>query len=166
MKIRHLLLLPFLAALALATPGQAQTDASQSFLELRGKLNEALLDVYGGELPQDAGVQMDENWRSNVQQMPQQAVHGLQKPEFAVDPGHLAGAIGQGRGLLEHIAALEMLAAQRAGNVIGAQSWRAVITLPRFADPEQGALCCSSRRTKCARLRWARCSPVNTWAGR
>jgi|GEM_PF-6953198 len=140
MNIRHLFLLPLCAVLSFATSGQAQTDASQSFLELRGKLNEALLDVYGGDLSQNAGVQMDESWRSDVQQMPQTAMHGLQKPNFAVDPGQIAGAIGQGRGLLEHIAALEMLAAQRAGDVTGAQSWRAVITLPRFADPEQGAL--------------------------
>ncbi len=52
----------------------------------------------------------------------------------------LAAAIGTGRGALQQIAALEMLANQRSGQVAAAQAWRDVVTLPAFANADEGGL--------------------------
>src|SRR6202000_144616 len=51
-----------------------------------------------------------------------------------------AGQIGVARGRLQHVAALAMLQCQKSGNFSGAQQWRALITLPQFANGVDSAM--------------------------
>ena len=51
-----------------------------------------------------------------------------------------AAQVGQDRARLQHVLALEMLRAQRAGQIAEAREWRSSITLPRYADGEENAL--------------------------
>ena len=51
-----------------------------------------------------------------------------------------AAQIGMLRGVLQQVAALEMLQQQNAGNIAEAREWRSVIALPKYANAVDGAL--------------------------
>ena len=59
---------------------------------------------------------------------------------------------------LQHVAALEMISNQRAGNIEAAREWRSIISLPKFANSVEGALALqrlggsSTQRTEVSRL--------------
>jgi hypothetical protein len=59
-----------------------------------------------------------------------------------IDKGNLSTAaqIGQARALIEHVAALETLRCQKAGDLQQAQAWRTLITLPQFANSVPGEM--------------------------
>jgi high-affinity iron transporter len=59
-----------------------------------------------------------------------------------IDKEHLSTAaqIGQARARIEHIAALETLRCQKAGELLQAQAWRTLITLPQFANSVSGEM--------------------------
>lgn len=52
----------------------------------------------------------------------------------------VARQVGSWQGKLQHACALEMLAAQRAGDIERARAWRALIALPKHANAVEGAL--------------------------
>ena len=52
----------------------------------------------------------------------------------------IAAQIGMARGILQQVAALEMLQEQSAGNIAKAREWRSVIALPKYANAVDGAL--------------------------
>ncbi len=52
----------------------------------------------------------------------------------------VARQVGGWQGKLQHACALEMLAAQRAGDIERARAWRALIALPKHANAVEGAL--------------------------
>ncbi len=49
-------------------------------------------------------------------------------------------ALGFMQARLQHVAALEMISNQRAGNIDSAREWRSIIMLPKFANSVEGAL--------------------------
>ncbi len=51
-----------------------------------------------------------------------------------------AESLGFLQARLQHVAALEMIASQRAGQVEAAREWRSIIKLPKFANSVDGAL--------------------------
>ena len=61
--------------------------------------------------------------------------------DFRVDSKEgLAALLGTTRGALQQAAALEMLDHQRAGRAAQAEAWRVMITLPQFANADDGGL--------------------------
>jgi high-affinity iron transporter len=130
-----------------ASTNLARDDVSITFTASQSQIEELLLDSLGNRLDaQDwaAFEQMDASfgpilqspaakdlWTSTVESTRDaepNGAHGL-----AVFSGEFAA-------ILQHIAALEMLDRQRHGDVAGAQSWRAVIALPKHANAIEGAL--------------------------
>jgi len=128
------------ALVLLAFSASASAEITEDFTAAQLRLNEVLLDVYAGTeiAPERAPEKELQDLRPGLQSpAARRIVDGALKT--------LAGAkmprqIGMTRGLLQHIAALEMLQRQRAGRVIEARDWRSVIALPKYANAVDGAL--------------------------
>ncbi len=138
MKLRSLLLL-CAASLAFGTaPARAQ-DFADAVHDVESRLDDAALDVHAGTLTPEGLVPVDAAFAALRPIVKDPATLALldEKPAGDTAPGVL---IGQDRARLQHVLVLEMLRAQRAGQVNEAREWRAQITLPRYASGEENAL--------------------------
>ncbi len=132
-----------LAALALPVNLRAAAALSDDFHGIQSKLNETLLDVYSGASETNLSAQISKDMARL-----KSYVDGYDAPSDAGKilaaplPAQLsdAGKIGVARARLQHIAALAMLECQKSGNFSGAQQWRALITLPQFANGVDSAM--------------------------
>ncbi|HEV7402327.1 MAG TPA: FTR1 family protein [Chthoniobacteraceae bacterium] len=117
----------------------AFADGSDDFAALQQKLNDSILDLYAGEkiapetlplatLPALAPRLESAGARRLVAEFQQQANRSP------------AQQIGAARGLLQHLAALEMLHRQHVGRVDDTRAWRSFIALPKYANAVDGAL--------------------------
>jgi high-affinity iron transporter len=115
-------------------------DTSDNFSALQLRLNDTLLDVYAGATiaPENAPAKSLLQLRAGLQS--EAAWRLLDDAAKRFTNVNLPQQVGATRGLLQHIAALEMLQGQTAGNIAGTQSWRAVIALPKYANAVDGAL--------------------------
>jgi len=119
----------------------ARADMADDFHALQQQLNSALLDVYGGELDPATVQHLTRAWQAVNADAGDGAAHALAVTNSSY--GSLAEAaarIGGSRSLLQHLAALEMLRNQRAGQPARAQAWRVLITLPQFANADDGGI--------------------------
>jgi high-affinity iron transporter len=110
---------------------------TEDFHQAQEKLGEVLLDSYAGDRApgQFAVVEQGLNTLSQYLKSPEGRTMADRRTE-----GTLAQQIGIQRALLQHVAALEMLQAQRAGDLSTAQNWRALISLPKFASEQDSTL--------------------------
>ncbi len=109
--------------------------------QLQDKLDSSILDVYEGQVPAQAGQDMSKAWEAVASSLTSKEARALVPTNFSTtDPSAMAAKIGASRGELQQIAALEMLEDQRAGRVQQTQTWRDMITLPKFANADEGAL--------------------------
>lgn len=136
--IRHGFLCGLLVLFALIST--AFGDVTDDFSTLQLQLNETLLDVYAGTAiePGNVPAQMLEGLGSSLQsdagqRLVDSAVRGAAKTSPAAQ-------VGMARGTLQHVAALEMLQRQSAGDIAAAREWRSVIALPKYANAVDGAL--------------------------
>ena len=136
-------LLAFVAA-ALLCPGavRAQGKAAADVHQLQERLDGAILDAYEGNVPPETAAGLDEAWQAVAGDLTDDTARSLVVAGFSstVSPDEMAAKIGESRARLQQIAALEMLANQRAGRVPETQAWRDLITLPKFANADDGAL--------------------------
>jgi high-affinity iron transporter len=141
---RLLLLLPAIAFLA-AAPLRAEADLLNRVSSVEEEFNAVAVDLLGGKVPADdwnkavassGRLQADLNDPSARTEWND----GLSAKEPADNLGGLATTLGNGRGRLQHTLALEMLAAQKTGDLEQARAWRALIKLPRHANAVEGAL--------------------------
>ena len=120
-----------------------RADAIDESLVLQNVFDEALLDIHGGRWSPTIAA--------SLQQVQEQFGQTLTNPEArelwnAPLPASLEGvlftaeAIGFMQARLQHVAALEMISNQRAGNIGAAREWRSIIRLPKFANSVEGAL--------------------------
>ncbi len=121
-------------------PAVACADVTDDFSGVQLKLNDALLDIYGDA----ASVPTDTPEKLLAELRPRLRSEAAQR---LVDETIRAGAteslprqIGNARGILLHVAALEMIERQTAGKIAEAQAWRAMIALPKYANAVDGAL--------------------------
>ncbi len=132
--------LGLVAGLCLGQAALAEPIAD-AFTALQQRTDEALVDLYSDVAKPESADELAKRWdelRALVRAPTLAAVGPI--TFGSADPVGLAEAIGRARAQLQHVAALETLAAQREGNVPSAQVWRSLITLPRFSDPSEGAL--------------------------
>jgi high-affinity iron transporter len=130
----------YVALAFLAVAGIARADVTEDFSALQLRLNDELLDVYAGTEvgPENAPAQALKALRPNLRSpAAQQLVDAVTKGN---EPGSIAQQIGRARGVLQHVAALEMLQRQSAGKIEEAREWRASIALPKYANAVDGAL--------------------------
>jgi high-affinity iron transporter len=138
------------AAIAIAfcavTP-PARSDMPADFEAIQSQVEEVLLDSLGNRLdPQDwAALQQTE--RTFAGELQSAAARALWAASTATmrdaepkEATRVAKFCGTLHAVLEHAAALEMLGHQRQGDTVGAQTWRAVIALPKHANAVEGAL--------------------------
>jgi high-affinity iron transporter len=116
-------------------------DVMDDFHTVQGQLDSSILDVYDGtNLPQSAQA-IAKAWQALRVDLTDDTARSLVPDDLSfTSPADLAGKIGTGRAQLEQIAALEELAHQRASQVVEAQAWRDLITLPQFANADDGGL--------------------------
>lgn len=118
----------------------ASAEVTDDFSALQARLNETLLDVYAG-----TGITADSSPLKALRELPPQLQNPAAAKLIEADAQRLEGAsvarqIGMARGILQHVAALEMLQRQRGGKVVDARDWRSVIALPKYANAVDGAL--------------------------
>lgn len=115
-----------------------RADVSDSFHQVQSTLDDGMLDVLAGQPPAqddrvEAALAMLAPW-----------IKGGEAGDLLKAPmpsgASPAFKMGLARGRLQHVAALEMIRCQAAGDLVEAQAWRAVITLPEFAGGVDGAL--------------------------
>jgi high-affinity iron transporter len=132
-----------LSFLVLASFLEVRADVIDDSAALQDVFDESLLDIHG------------ERWSPALAERLQQArekfIKVLTDPEARElwtaplpasidDPLPTAEALGFMQARLQHVAALEMLSNQRAGNIDSAREWRSIIKLPKFANSVEGAL--------------------------
>ena len=135
----RLAVLLFLGLCAVGKVGAAVTD---DVFRLQQQLESALLDLYQGAPAPGTGGELDRSWQAVAANLSDPAARTLAAFHFPSesDATALAVAIGEARSRLQHIAALEALADQRAGKIPQARVWRDLVTLPQFADADEGGL--------------------------
>lgn len=135
MKTRVLVALLVMAAL----PSFA--GVVEDFHEVQDRLDSAILDAYDNTATPQTGQDLAQAWAKLKGEMADPAAREIAPADFAFStPEELAVRIGTSRALLQHVAALEMLAAQRDGRVADARAWRDMITLPQFGNADDGGL--------------------------
>jgi high-affinity iron transporter len=135
MKIRTLASLLVLLALP------ASADVVSDYHDVQDKLDSAILDAYDNTATPQTAQDLAQAWAKLKGDMRDPAALALVPTDFTFStPDQLAAKIGASRALLEHVAALEMLASQRDGQVLAAQQWRDMITLPQFGNADDGGL--------------------------
>jgi high-affinity iron transporter len=129
-----------LAACCLTPASHAALNAD--FHGVQAKLNDALLDVYSGATESNLAAQISSSLATLKPYVEGYTDSDAAKVLDAPLPAQLspAGQIGVTRARLQHVAALAMLQCQRSGNFSGAQQWRALITLPQFANGVDSAM--------------------------
>jgi high-affinity iron transporter len=130
-----------LCLLALACGPSGRAAVMDDFHSVQAQLDSSILDVYDGtNLPQSAQA-VAQAWRTLRGDLSDAAARALVPDDFSfASPADLAGEIGAGRARLQQIASLEELAHQRAGQIPDAQAWRDLVTLPQFANADDGGL--------------------------
>ncbi len=131
-----------LALTAAATFCQiAAADQVDDFHALRDRIDTALLDIYGGELPAQTAAELQQAANALRADIHAPDASALLPAEIRTDTKEqLAALLGAARGAMQQIAALEVLDNQRAGRSDDAEAWRVLITLPQFANADDGGL--------------------------
>ena len=123
--------------------GNLQADAIDESSLLQNVFDEALLDLHGGRWSPAMEENLQKAGETFGQTLTNPEARELWNQPFPVAVEGLpfaAEAIGFMQARLQHVAALEMISNQRAGNIGAAREWRSVIRLPKFANSVEGAL--------------------------
>jgi high-affinity iron transporter len=115
-------------------------DASAS---LQDVFDEALVDIHGERWSPPLGENLQAARDQFARILTDSGAQDLWNAPLAPPAaGPLAAteALGDMQARLQHVAALEMITSQRAGNLDAAREWRSIIKLPKFANSVEGAL--------------------------
>jgi high-affinity iron transporter len=130
-----------IVALLLAFSTPIQADVVDDFHQVQTELDSSILDTYDGTASPQTEQSLAQAWQVLKLDITDPTASALIPTDFSSkSPEELAAKIGTSRALLQQIAALEMLAHQRAGNVLAAQTWRDMVTLPKFGNADDGGL--------------------------
>ncbi len=132
-----------LAFAAVLTVASVHGDVIDNSADLQGAFDEALLDIHGERwtpaLADNLTAAQSAFGRSitnpSARQLWEQPL-----PSQTIDALQTAESLGFLQTRLQHVAALEMLASQRAGQIENAREWRSIIKLPKHANAVEGAL--------------------------
>lgn len=135
------LLLSIIAAVLLATASRA--DIIDSNAALQSVFDEALLDIHGERWTPAIGEYLGKAQAQFAGDLADPAGRTLWSeplPAGFESAVKTAESLGFLQARLQHVAALEMIASQRVGQVEAAKEWRSIIKLPKFANSVEGAL--------------------------
>ncbi|HSI85018.1 MAG TPA: FTR1 family protein [Candidatus Methylacidiphilales bacterium] len=128
---------------ASASAAQPSGDVMQDFENVRAFARDITVDAAGAALQEQQWtarhaeaktllVTLSAHFRAHSRET-------LPEPTF-INNRQAAEWAGVTRARLEHLAATEMLAAQKQGDITSAQTWRALISMPKHANAVEGAL--------------------------
>lgn len=129
-------------ALAILSFGRcALADQTDDFHALKDRIDTALLDIYGGDVPEQTVPELQTLATALRADLAAPGAAALLPADFHADSKEqLAALLGATRGAMQQAAALEVLDHQRAGRSAQAEAWRVMITLPQFANADDGGL--------------------------
>lgn len=120
-----------------------RADIIDSAGELQNAFDEALLDIHGDRWSSAITENLTSARAAFGNQLTDPQARELwESPAGSKtdDAPRTAESLGFLQARLQHIAALEMLACQRNGQIESAREWRSVIKLPKYANSVEGAL--------------------------
>ena len=130
-----------LALAALSASQCVLADQTDDFHGLKDRIDTALLDIYGGDVPSQTVPELQGLATALRADLHAPGAAALLPVDFPTDSKeHLAALLGSTRGAMQQAAALEVLDNQRAGRAAQAEAWRVMITLPQFANADDGGL--------------------------
>ncbi len=130
-----------LAAAAFSVCGNVRADQVDDLHALRDRIDTALLDIYGGEVPEGTAAELQQRTDALRADLNAPGARALLPADLRADSKEqLAALLGATRGALQQAAALEVLDNQRAGRAAQAEAWRVMISLPQFANANDGGL--------------------------
>jgi high-affinity iron transporter len=129
------------AATHFIAPVMLNASVVEDFHRLQEQLDESLLDVYAGRGVAEVTGEIANALSSIEPDVQSPEAQQLLKVDGTLTP---AEQIGQLRAHLQHVAAIEMLRCQQAGEIERAKERRALITLPEFGSSVAGALLLAS----------------------
>ncbi len=119
----------------------ALADQTDDFHGLKDRIDTALLDIYGGDVPAQTVAELQQLATALRADLNAPGAGALLPANFQTDSKErLAALLGSTRGAMQQAAALEVLDNQRAGHSAQAEAWRVMITLPQFANADDGGL--------------------------
>ena len=129
-----------LIAVALGA-GAGWARLTEDFHQIQQQLGEALLDAYAGDSSSGELMLSSQGLARLATYL--KSLESQRLIEIASRGGpSIAARIGRQRALLRHVAAFEMLSAQRAGDLPAARQWRALISLPNLSANRTARFCC------------------------
>jgi high-affinity iron transporter len=134
---------PITLALALLTPTLVvgQVQVVDDVHQLQDKLDSSLLDVFEGTQTCQTAQDINRAWQVVNGDLTSSEARAMVPSDWSASSAQaLAANIGASRARIQQLAALEMLENQRAGKVVPTQAWRDLITLPKFANADEGGL--------------------------
>jgi high-affinity iron transporter len=134
-------LVSILAAVLLAPAIRA--DIIDNNAALQSVFDDALLDVHGERWTPVLGeslLKAQAQFAVDLGDPEGRALWSEPLAAGAASAVQTAESLGFLQARLQHVAALEMIASQRAGQVEAAREWRSIIKLPKFANSVDGAL--------------------------
>jgi len=129
------------AAAVLATTGLVRADVIDDSSKLQEVVDESLLDLHGDRFSSETLATLQAaraEFGKTLGDPEAQKIWAHEDP--VANPLQTAGMLGALQARLQHVAALEMIAAQRAGQLEEAKEWRSIIMLPKYASAVDGAL--------------------------
>lgn len=131
------LLLFFIAVLPVGWADVIDENAS-----LQGALDEALLDLHGDRWSTEVQESLEVKRSAFTPFISSPEAKALWQQPLLQSQGADAAArdLGVLQARLQHVAGLEMLHRQQAGDIEAAREWRAIIKLPKFASSVEGAM--------------------------
>lgn len=138
--MRRLLLIA-LAGLGFFISVPARGDIIDDSGTLQGAFDEALLDIHGDRWSPSVDLRLSGAMSAFAPDISSEEATALwRQPVDGGDALRAAESLGFLQARLQHVAALEMIASQQAGNIEAAREWRSIIKLPKYASSVEGAL--------------------------
>jgi high-affinity iron transporter len=129
--------------LALVFVALLRADVIDEAASLQNVFDEALLDIYGERWSPAIGDNLQAargQFAAVLTDSEARDLWNAPLPPPASGPLAATEALGSMQARQQHVAALEMISNQRAGNLDSAREWRSIIMLPKFANSVEGAL--------------------------
>lgn len=128
-------------AVGLALATMARGDVIDDASLLQSAFDESLLDVHGERWSPTVDQNLLAAYAKFAADIKADEAVNLWKQQAPTGSAlETAATLGFLQARLQHVAALEMLANQQAGNIEAAREWRSIIKLPKFANSVEGAL--------------------------
>jgi high-affinity iron transporter len=129
--------------LAVVSLAVLRADVIEDSASLESVFDEALLDIHGERWTPAEGENLERATKQFGQVLTNAEALSLWNAPLPLAMDSLLSAaegLGFMHARLQHVAALELISSQRAGNIDAAKEWRSIIKLPKFANSIEGAL--------------------------